>query len=96
MNINQNGVGTSLLVYNSMFPLYGNTPLLNGTLNDDMKIGKDKHDYIESKSGIYHLGVMFQGTPQQPQVVPVLVTDSKKLVYMIQLYLICPLLGKIL
>ena len=77
LNIDQNGDGTSLLVYNSLFPLFGNTPLLNGTLSDDMKIGKDKHNYIESKSGVYHLGVMFQGTPQQPQVVPVLVTDSK-------------------
>ena len=77
LNIVQNGDGTSLLVYNSMFPMYGNTPLLNGTLTEDMKIGKDKHDYIESKSGVYHLGVMFQGTPRQPQVVPVLVVDSK-------------------
>ncbi|MBT3591720.1 MAG: S8 family serine peptidase [Candidatus Nitrosopelagicus sp.] len=77
LNIAQNGDGTSLLVYNSMFPMYGNTPLLNGTLSEDMKIGKDKHDYIESKSGVYHLGVMFQGTPRQPQVVPVLVVDSK-------------------
>ena len=77
LNIVQNGDGTSLLVYNSMFPMYGNTPLLNGTLSEDMKIGNDKHDYIESKSGVYHLGVMFQGTPRQPQVVPVLVVDSK-------------------
>ena len=77
LNIDQNGDGTSLLVYNSMFPMFGNTPLLNGTLSDDMKIGKDKHNYIESKSGVYHLGVMYQGTPRQPQVVPILVTDSK-------------------
>ncbi len=77
LNIKQNGEGTSLLVYNSMFPMYGQSPLLNGTLNHDMKIGKNKHDYIESKSGIYHLGIMFQGTPQSPQIVPVLVTDSK-------------------
>ena len=78
LNIDQNGDGTSLLVYNSMFPMFGYSPLLNGTLTDDMKIGKDMHNYIESKSGVYHLGVMYQGTPQQPQVVPVLVTDSKK------------------
>ncbi len=77
LDINQNGIGTSLLVYNSLFPNYGNTPLLNGTLTDDMKIGKNKHDYIESKSGIYRLGVIFQGTPSSPQVVPVLVIDSK-------------------
>ncbi len=78
LNIEQNGDGTSLLVYNSMFPMFGSSPLLNGTLNDDMKIGNDKHDYIESKSGIYHLGVMYQGIPSQPQVVPVLVVDSKE------------------
>ena len=78
LNIEQNGDGTSLLVYNSMFPMFGSSPLLNGTLNDDMRIGNDKHDYIESKSGIYHLGVMYQGSPSQPQVVPVLVVDSKE------------------
>ena len=77
LDIKQNGLGTSLLVYNSHFPLHGSSPILNGTLSDDMKIGKNKHDYIESKSGIYRLGVMFQGTPIQPQVVPVLVVDSK-------------------
>ena len=78
LNIDQNGLGTSLLVYNSMFPMFGSSPLLNGTLSDDMKIGKNKHDYIESKSGVYRLGVMYQGSPSQPQVVPVLVTDSKQ------------------
>ena len=78
LNINQNGDGTSLLVYNSMFPMFGSSPLLNGTLNHDMRIGNDKHDYIESKSGIYHLGVMYQGSPSQPQVVPVLVVDSNE------------------
>ena len=77
LNIEQNSDGTSLLVYNSMFPMFGQSPVLNGTLNHDMKIGKNKHDYIDSKSGIYHLGVMFQGTPGKQQVVPVLVTDSK-------------------
>ena len=34
LNIEQNGDGTSLLVYNSMFPMFGSSPLLNGTLND--------------------------------------------------------------
>ena len=78
LNVEQSGDGTSLMVYNSMFPMFGSSPLLNGTLTDDMKIGKNKHDYIESKSGIYHLGIMYQGLPSQPQVVPVLVVDSKK------------------
>ena len=77
LNIKQTGDGTSLLVYNSLFPMFGSSPILNGTLTDDMKIGKNKHDYIESKSGVYHLGVMYQGSPSQPQVVPVLVVDPK-------------------
>ena len=78
LNIDQNGDGTSLLVYNSMYPMFGSSPVLNGTLTHDMKIGQNKHDYIESKSGVYHLGVMYQGSPRQPQVVPVLVVDSKE------------------
>ena len=78
LNIEKNGDGTSLLVYNSMFPMFGSSPLLNGTLTNDMKIGNNNHDYIESKSGIYHLGIMYQGSPSQPQVVPVLVIDSKQ------------------
>ena len=40
LNIEQNSDGTSLLVYNSMFPMFGQSPVLNGTLNHDMKIGK--------------------------------------------------------
>ena len=78
LNIEKNGDGTSLLVYNSMFPMFGSSPVLNGTLSNDMKIGKNNHDYIESKSGVYRLGVMYQGSPSQPQVVPVLVVDSKE------------------
>ena len=78
LNLAQNGNGTSLLVYNSFYPMYGSSPLLNGTISDDMKIGKNMHDYIVSKSGIYRLGVMYQGLPYQPQVVPVLVTDSEE------------------
>ena len=43
----------------------------------DMKIGQDNNrNYIKSKSGVYHLGVIYQGDTQGPlariQVVPVL------------------------
>ena len=78
LNLEQNGNGTSLLVYNSLYPMIGNSPLLNGTINDDMKIGKNMHDYIASKSGVYRLGVMYQAALSQLQVVPVLVIDSEK------------------
>ena len=77
LNLIQNGNGTSLLVYNSLYPMIGSSPLLNGTINDDMKIGKNMHDYIVSQSGIYRLGVMYQAALSQLQVVPVLVTDTE-------------------
>ena len=78
LNLLQNGNGTSLLVYNSLYPMIGSSPLLNGTINDDMKIGRNMHDYIVSKSGVYRLGVMYQAALSQLQVVPVLVTDTEK------------------
>ena len=77
LDLVQNGNGTSLLVYNSLYPMIGSSPLLNGTINDDMKIGKNMHDYIVSQSGVYRLGVMYQAAMSNLQVVPVLVTDSE-------------------
>ena len=77
LDVAQSGDGTHLLVYNSFFPYMGNSPLLNGTLSDDMKIGQNKRDYIESKSGVYRLGVILQSFAGKVQVVPVLVIDSE-------------------
>tara|TARA_B100000953_G_scaffold168345_1_gene138652 strand:+ start:2751 stop:6989 length:4239 start_codon:yes stop_codon:yes gene_type:complete len=77
LDLAKNGNGTSLLVYNSLYPMIGSSPLLNGTINDDMKIGKNMHDYIVSQSGVYRLGVMYQAALSHLQVVPVLVTDSE-------------------
>ena len=77
LDLVRNGNGTSLLVYNSLYPMIGSSPLLNGTINDDMKIGKNMHDYIVSQSGVYRLGVMYQAAMSHLQVVPVLVTDSE-------------------
>ena len=80
LDINQKGNGIIIQIYNSLFPQGGTTPVFNATLQDDMKIGKNGHDYIVSMSGIYHLGVLYQGILQGPltglQVVPVLVVDS--------------------
>ena len=77
LDVAQEGDGTNLLVYNSFFPYMGSSPLLNGTLSDDMKIGQNKRDYIESKSGVYRLGVVLQSFAGKAQVVPVLVVDSE-------------------
>ena len=80
LDLAQGGKGTTIPVYNSFFPQSGTGPIFNGTLGDDMKIGSSHRDYIVSKSGVYHLGVMYQGALQGPftrlQVVPVLVVDS--------------------
>ena len=80
LDVSQGGNGTKIPIYNSFFPQFGNSPIFNGTLDIDIKIGKDDRNYIKSKSGIYHLGVMYQGGLEGPlariQVVPVLVVDS--------------------
>ncbi|MGI0055762.1 MAG: S8 family serine peptidase [Nitrosarchaeum sp.] len=80
LDVSHGGKGTKILTYNSFFPQLGNSPVFNGTLDTDMKIGKDDRNYIKSKSGIYHLGVIYQGGLEGPlariQVVPVLVVDS--------------------
>jgi len=82
LDIVQTGNGTDISVYNGLypyidFPPFG-TPVFDGTLSSDMKIGEDKSDYIKSKSGIYHLGVIYQPHLGFLQVVPVLVTDPNE------------------
>jgi len=81
LNLKQKGKGTPISIYNSFFPASGLAPKFNGTILDDYKIGKTKHDYIKSASGVYHFGMMYQGAMQGPftsvQVVPVLVVDSQ-------------------
>ena len=80
LDVSQGGNGTTVQVYNSFFPAFGSSPVFNGTLSEDMRIGSSNRDYIESASGLYRLGVMYQGALQGPsagiQVVPVLVVDS--------------------
>ena len=77
LDIFQKGDGTIIQVYNSLFPQFGNSVIFNGTLSNDMKIGNSPTDFIKSKSGMYHLGVMYQGGLfGKIQVVPVLVVDS--------------------
>jgi len=77
LDISQKGKDTTIQVYNSLFPQFGSSAIFNGTLSNDMKIGHSVTDYIKSQSGIYHLGVMYQGGLfGKIQVVPVLVVDS--------------------
>lgn len=80
LDVSQNGKGSDIQIYNSFFPQLGSSIIFNGTLSNDMKIGDDARNFIKSKSGVYHLGVIYQGATQGPlaqiQVVPVLVVDS--------------------
>ena len=80
LDVSQGGKGSNIPIYNSFFPQLGSSVIFNGTLDHDMKIGNNNKDYIKSKSGIYHLGVIYQGGLEGPmasiQVVPVLVVDS--------------------
>ena len=80
LDVSQGGKGSKIPIYNSFFPQLGSTIIFNGTLAKDMKIGEDNRNYIKSKSGVYHLGVIYQGGLSGPlariQVVPVLVVDS--------------------
>ncbi len=77
LDISQGGDNTVIQIYNSLFPQFGNSIIFNGTLSNDMKIGDNHRDFIKSKSGVYHLGVMYQGGLfGKIQVVPVLVVDT--------------------
>ena len=80
LDISQDGKGSDIPIYNSFFPQLGNSIIFNGTLDRDMKIGDDNRNYIKSKSGVYHLGIIYQGGLQgsmaRIQVVPVLLIDS--------------------
>ncbi|MCV0401911.1 MAG: S8 family serine peptidase [Nitrosopumilus sp.] len=80
LDVSQGGKGSLVPIYNSFFPQIGSSIIFNGTLATDMKIGDDNRNYIKSKSGVYHLGIIYQGALSGPyakiQVVPVLVVDS--------------------
>lgn len=80
LDVSQGGKGSDIPIYNSFFPQFGSSVIFNGTLTTDMKIGDDNRNYIKSKSGVYHLGLIYQGGLSGPfsrvQVAPVLVVDS--------------------
>ncbi|MXX20391.1 MAG: S8 family serine peptidase [Cenarchaeum sp. SB0661_bin_35] len=77
LDINQAGAGTVLTVYNSFYPLLGPTPLLEGLMVDDVKIGNSNRDYIRSQSGIYHFGVGVLLSGGHIMAVPFLIVDSQ-------------------
>ncbi len=80
LDVSQGSKGSNIQIYNSFFPQLGSSIIFNGTLLNDMKIGDDNKNYIKSKSGVYHVGIIYQGisngSSTKIQVVPVLVVDS--------------------
>ena len=80
LDIAQKGKGTDVAIYNSFFPIAGDSAVFTVKLTNDIKIGNNAHDYIVSKSGYYHLGLIYQGALEgnfaRLQIVPVLVVDA--------------------
>ena len=80
LDISQGGKGSIIPIYNSFFPQIGDSVIFDAILDTDIKIGDDNRNFIKSKSGVYHLGIIYQGgltgDLARIQVVPVLVVDA--------------------
>ena len=76
--LNNLGANGTFSLFNSLYPHYGTNPILNAQVKSDMKIGKDTRNFIESKSGIYHLGAILSAQVGRIQAVIVLVTDPNE------------------
>jgi len=68
----------TISIYNSLYPYYGQGHVLYAQITGDMKIGTSQKDFIPSKSGIYHLGVILASQIGKLQVLIVLVTDPNE------------------
>jgi len=76
--LNTLGKNGTISIYNSFSPYYGNSYVLTGQITGDMKIGTSQENFIQSKSGIYHLGAILASHVGQLQVLVVLVTDPNQ------------------
>ena len=68
----------TLSIYNSLYPYYGQEHVLHAKITGDMKIGNNKKNFIESKSGVYHVGAILASHLGKLQVLIVLVTDPNE------------------
>ena len=68
----------TISVYNAFYPYYGSDHVIEAQITGDMKIGKTAKDFIQSKSGIYHLGAIIASHIGKLQVIIVLVTDPNE------------------
>jgi len=76
--LNTQAKNGTISIYNSFSPNYGNAYVLEGRVTGDLKIGTSQKNFIQSKSGIYHLGAILASHVGQLQVLPVLVTDPNQ------------------
>ena len=76
--LNTQAKNGTISIYNSFSPNYGNAYVLEGRVTGDLKIGTSQKNFIPSKSGIYHLGVILASHVGQMQVLTVLVTDPNQ------------------
>ena len=76
--LNTQSVNGTVSIYNSLYPYYGVNHILNAKVTGDLKIGTSEKDFIPSKSGIYHLGVILAAHIGKLQAVIVLVTDPNE------------------
>ena len=75
---NSIGNGTNISIYNSLYPYYGQNPVLTGAIMSDMKVGNNDKDFIHTKSGVYHLGVILAPQAGNLHGVIVLATDPNE------------------
>ena len=68
----------TLSIYNSLYPYMGQSHVLHAKVTGDMKIGSNEKNFIQSKSGIYHLGAILAVHVGKIQVLLVLVTDPNE------------------
>jgi len=76
--LNTLGKNSTISVYNSLWPYYGTNHVLSAKISGDMKIGINERDFIPSKSGIYHMGIILAAHLGKLQTVIVLVTDPNE------------------
>ena len=76
--LNTQSVNGTVSIYNSLYPYYGVNHVLHAKVTGDLKIGTSEKDFIPSKSGIYHLGVIIAAHMGKFQAVIVLVTDPNE------------------
>ncbi len=76
LDLTKNGAGTKVYVYLGAagYPLVVQWVRWNFF---NFKIGTDPDHYIASRSGVYHFGIGYEGTPGGGLLFPTLVVDSK-------------------